>query len=112
MWVWHKREKLTQKSLPSTPTPPARFVDLTANLAVRFQHAAPHTSKKYLLETMGSGVVHLITRMAPEAPRTIMAAVLLADLGVGGGDEVLRRFQSNFFADQELTSSVPASRSE
>jgi hypothetical protein len=31
-------------------------VDVTANVGVRFQGAAPHTSKKYLLETMGSGV--------------------------------------------------------
>ena len=35
---------------------PANFVDVTSALGVRFQHAAPHTSKKYLLETMGSGV--------------------------------------------------------
>jgi len=39
-----------------TATPPAKFADVTANLGVQFQHAAPHTSKKYLLETMGSGV--------------------------------------------------------
>ena len=39
-----------------TTTPPAKFADVTANLGVQFQHAAPHTSKKYLLETMGSGV--------------------------------------------------------
>lgn len=37
-------------------SPAARFVDVTASLRVRFQHAAPHTSKKYLVETMGSGV--------------------------------------------------------
>jgi hypothetical protein len=29
---------------------------VTLNLGVQFQHVAPHTSKKYLLETMGSGV--------------------------------------------------------
>ena len=34
----------------------AKFVDVTSELGVGFQHAAPHTSKKYLLETMGSGV--------------------------------------------------------
>lgn len=39
-----------------TPPVPAKFVEVTANVGVRFQHAAPHTSKKYLLETMGSGV--------------------------------------------------------
>jgi len=32
------------------------FVDLTAASGVRFQHVASHTSKKYLPETMGSGV--------------------------------------------------------
>lgn len=36
--------------------PQAKFVDVTSSLGVRFQHEAPHTSKKYLLETMGSGV--------------------------------------------------------
>jgi len=41
---------------PTAATPPAKFVDVTASLGVRFQHAASHTSKKYLLETMGSGV--------------------------------------------------------
>lgn len=39
----------------STPTP-GKFVDVTSALGVDFQHAAPHTSKKYLIETMGSGV--------------------------------------------------------
>ncbi len=46
------------------PTPPAasqslvpgRFVDITDKAGVHFQHVAPHTSRKYLLETMGSGV--------------------------------------------------------
>jgi hypothetical protein len=32
------------------------FVDITAASGVRFQHIASHTSKKYLLESMGSGV--------------------------------------------------------
>ena len=39
-----------------TPVNPAKFVDVTQTLGVRFEHAARHTSKKYLLETMGSGV--------------------------------------------------------
>jgi hypothetical protein len=34
----------------------AKFVDVTSGLGVEFQHAAPHTTQKYLLETMGSGV--------------------------------------------------------
>jgi hypothetical protein len=36
--------------------PPGNFVDITAASGVRFQHVASHTSKKYLPETMGSGV--------------------------------------------------------
>jgi hypothetical protein len=42
-----------------TPTPAAvsgRFVDVTEKSGVHFLHQAPHTSRKYLLETMGSGV--------------------------------------------------------
>ncbi len=35
---------------------PGNFVDITAASGVRFQHIATHTSKKYLIETMGSGV--------------------------------------------------------
>jgi hypothetical protein len=44
-----------KESRPTAPTA-AEFVDVTSSLGVQFQHAAPHTSKKYLLETMGSGV--------------------------------------------------------
>ena len=35
---------------------PARFVDITDKAGVHFLHQAPHTSRKYLIETMGSGV--------------------------------------------------------
>ena len=35
---------------------PGKFTDVTSSLGVRFQHIASHTSKKYLIETMGSGV--------------------------------------------------------
>src|SRR5271156_5362962 len=35
---------------------PGSFVDVTARVGVNFLHQAPHTSKKYLIETMGSGV--------------------------------------------------------
>lgn len=35
---------------------PGRFVDVTQRVGVHFQHQAPHTSRKYLIETMGSGV--------------------------------------------------------
>jgi len=35
---------------------PGHFVDVTSSSHVNFRHIASHTSKKYLLETMGSGV--------------------------------------------------------
>ncbi|MGC2638524.1 MAG: CRTAC1 family protein [Acidobacteriaceae bacterium] len=35
---------------------PADFEDVTAQMGVDFLHQAPHSSRKYLLETMGSGV--------------------------------------------------------
>jgi hypothetical protein len=35
---------------------PGRFVDITDKVGVHFQHQAPHTTRKYLIETMGSGV--------------------------------------------------------
>jgi hypothetical protein len=34
---------------------PGRFVDITEKSGVNFLHQAPHTSRKYLIETMGSG---------------------------------------------------------
>ncbi|HET7106457.1 MAG TPA: CRTAC1 family protein [Candidatus Acidoferrum sp.] len=34
----------------------ARFLDLTSALEIKFQYVASHTTRKYLLETMGSGV--------------------------------------------------------
>jgi hypothetical protein len=42
----------------SSPAPdvPGRFVDVTDKVGVHFLHQAPHTSRKYLIETMGSGV--------------------------------------------------------
>ena len=35
---------------------PGNFTDIAERVGVRFAHVAPHTSHKYLLETMGSGV--------------------------------------------------------
>ena len=35
---------------------PGRFVDVTERLGIHFVHVAPHTSHKYTIETMGSGV--------------------------------------------------------
>ena len=40
---------------PNSPTP-GRFVDVTEKLGIHFRQQASPTSKKYLLETMGSGV--------------------------------------------------------
>ncbi len=37
------------------PQVPGRFVDITEKSGVHFLHQAPHTSRKYLIETMGSG---------------------------------------------------------
>jgi hypothetical protein len=42
--------------LAAVANQPGAFRDVTAESGVRFQHVAPKTSKKYLLETMGSGV--------------------------------------------------------
>lgn len=41
---------------PGSELVPADFVDVTAQDGVDFVHQAPHSSRKYLLETMGSGV--------------------------------------------------------
>lgn len=43
-------------SEPAISVPPGRFVDVTEKLGIHFRHQASPTSKKYLLETMGSGV--------------------------------------------------------
>jgi len=40
----------------TAPEVPGRFVDVTGKVGVHFLHQAPHTSRKYLIETMGSGV--------------------------------------------------------
>lgn len=40
----------------SSDAVPARLVDVTEKVGVKFQHQALHTTRKYLLETMGSGV--------------------------------------------------------
>lgn len=41
---------------PTTQTSPGKFVDVTQRLGVNFQYRSSHTSKKYLLETMGPGI--------------------------------------------------------
>jgi hypothetical protein len=51
---------LSQTAPPATPPPsptvPANFVEETKARGINFVHQAPHSSRKYLLETMGSGV--------------------------------------------------------
>ncbi len=44
------------QSAPPSDVVPADFEDVTAQVGVNFVHQAPHSSRKYLLETMGSGV--------------------------------------------------------
>lgn len=44
------------QSAPQPAPVPGKFVEVTDAVGVHFQHQAPHTSKKYLIETMGSGV--------------------------------------------------------
>jgi hypothetical protein len=46
----------TSKPLDSSKPLPGKFVDVTASLGIHFEYLASHTSKKYLLETMGAGV--------------------------------------------------------
>ena len=43
----------------SAPKPEGQFVDTTMVSDIHFKHSASHTSKKYLPETMGSGVALL-----------------------------------------------------
>jgi hypothetical protein len=45
-----------QDTADKPPVAPGKFVDVTQQLGIRFKHEASPTAKKYLLETMGSGV--------------------------------------------------------
>lgn len=42
--------------LLNTSNTPGNFVAITAQRGVHYQHLASHTTKKYLIETMGTGV--------------------------------------------------------
>ena len=58
-WWLYAQQKATTSNRPSIEakkTMPGKFIDITSASGVRFQHLASHTPKKYLLETMGSGV--------------------------------------------------------
>src|SRR2546427_8949006 len=46
----------TGKSAEQPTTTPGKFSDVTAAVGVRFHYESSHTSKKYLIETMGAGV--------------------------------------------------------
>ena len=54
------RAQSTPVGRPAVPAAsaqtPGRFVDVTDKVGIKFLHQAPHTSRKYLIETMGSGV--------------------------------------------------------
>jgi hypothetical protein len=54
------RAKAQEPPAKKTEQPPKiaapQFTDVSSALGLNFQHAASHTSKKYLIETMGSGV--------------------------------------------------------
>ncbi len=43
-------------AMPNPAEVPGKFVDITASSGIHFLHQAPHTSRKYLMDTMGSGV--------------------------------------------------------
>lgn len=47
---------LAHSASESKAAVPGRFVDVTEKVGIHFQHQASKTSKKYLVETMGSGV--------------------------------------------------------
>jgi hypothetical protein len=53
--AWAGQQSTQAKPAPASVVP-AKFVDIAASAGIHFQHQAPHTSRKYLIETMGSGV--------------------------------------------------------
>lgn len=59
LWIaghWLLRAHAHTVQLASQTTTVESFVDVTPRLGVNFQYHASHTSRKYLLETMGAGV--------------------------------------------------------
>ncbi len=57
--IWCSQAPLAKAEHPaekSQVVSAGRFVDITERSGVHFVHQAPHTSRKYLIETMGSGV--------------------------------------------------------
>src|SRR6202042_1155310 len=58
MTIFATASSIAQSPSPAAPpaATPGKFVDVTAAKGVSFTTVASHTSRKYLLETMGSGV--------------------------------------------------------
>src|SRR5438105_4762112 len=53
--AWPQTSKPASPAIPE-PQIPGHFIDATEKSGVHFLHQAPHTSRKYLIETMGSGI--------------------------------------------------------
>ena len=54
--AWGSAQTTKQTILPTRDRITGNFVDVTRSSGVNFEYLASHTSKKYLLETMGAGV--------------------------------------------------------
>ncbi len=55
LWVPIEAQ-LSAKDSAAPASIPGKFIDVTSALGVNFDYRSSHTEKKYLLETMGSGV--------------------------------------------------------
>jgi enediyne biosynthesis protein E4 len=57
-FCWSSLAVAQERSAPVTPAADSSesFIDVTSRLGINFQYRSSHTSKKYLLETMGAGV--------------------------------------------------------
>jgi len=49
-------QQTNSRENPEATGTPGKFVDITAGSGVNFEYQSSHTSKKYLIETMGAGV--------------------------------------------------------
>ena len=68
-WLASSVLAAAQAAKPASPAgvTPGKFSDITIAAGIHFQHVAPHTTRKYLLETMAPGValVRLRQRWTP-----------------------------------------------
>jgi hypothetical protein len=57
-FCWSSLAVAQQRSAPASPAADSSesFIDVTSRLGINFQYRSSHTSRKYLLETMGAGV--------------------------------------------------------